>query len=218
MESEHSRGVFLDVVMNSKKPPGSQPELKREESRATITNEVELESARRLTIEPMDDSDLLALANERSDKLPPPTFTSTLPAATPSTAPVLRPSRSIMGALEVMRSRMQLDDFSGALELARAILKRDDQNKEALLVAATCEESLERMYCARIGSLERAPRVLVTAEQIRWLSIDHRAGFLLSLMDGEVTFENLLDLSGMARLDALQLLSELLEHDIIAVK
>ena len=37
---------------------------------------------------------------------------------------------------------------------------------------------LIQMYTARIGPLDRVPMVMVAREQLRWLSIDHRAGFL----------------------------------------
>ncbi len=204
--------------MTSKKSPSTLPPPSRlAHTRTTLTNEVELERARVLSIDEGGD-DLLSLANHHS-KGPvaqAPLAVSTLPPTTPSQGPlVARPSRPIQGALEVMRSRVQLDDFTGALELARAILKRDTSNTEAKDVVLICEARLERMYRARIGPLERAPRVLVSGEQLKWLSLDHRAGFLLSMIDGLVTFENLLDLSGMPRMDALQLLADLIENDII---
>ena len=44
---------------------------------------------------------------------------------------------------------------------------------------------------------DRVPVVMVAREQLRWLSIDHRAGFLLSHVDGVSSLEMILDVSGM---------------------
>ena len=59
--------------------------------------------------------------------------------------------------------------------------------------------------------------VAVPSEQIRWLSLDHRSGFLLSLVDGTSSVEELLDISGMAKLDALRILYTLREERVIAL-
>ena len=55
--------------------------------------------------------------------------------------------------------------------------------------------------CTRRGSARSiaCPMVLVPRTQLRWLSIDHRAGFVLSLIDGSSTLEMILDVCGMPR-------------------
>jgi hypothetical protein len=73
------------------------------------------------------------------------------------------------------------------------------------------------MYLARLGSPTQVVRVAVPSDQIRWLSLDHRAGFLLSLIDGRSTIEEILDISGMPRLDALRILYGLLDQRAIAL-
>ena len=74
------------------------------------------------------------------------------------------------------------------------------------------------MYAARLAPLDRAPIVVVPRAQMRWLSIDHRAGFVLSLIDGQSTVETILDVSGMPKLDALRILHELVQQKIVAFK
>jgi hypothetical protein len=74
------------------------------------------------------------------------------------------------------------------------------------------------MYAAKLAPLNRSPVVVVPRSQMRWLSIDHRAGFVLSLIDGSVSVETVLDLSGMPRLDALRILHELVQQRIVALK
>jgi hypothetical protein len=60
--------------------------------------------------------------------------------------------------------------------------------------------------------------VMVPREQLRWLSIDHRAGFLLSHVDGVSSLEMILDVSGMPTLDALKILCELAQQRVISFR
>ncbi len=66
--------------------------------------------------------------------------------------------------------------------------------------------------------MDRVPVVMVATEQLRWLSIDHRAGFLLSHIDGVSSLEMILDVSGMPLLDALKILCELVQQRVITLR
>jgi len=59
------------------------------------------------------------------------------------------------------------------------------------------------------------PRVVVGPEEILWLNIDHRGGFLLSQIDGSLTVDDLYALSGMGRMETAKILAELLEAGVI---
>src|SRR5439155_22020444 len=96
-----------------------------------------------------------------------------------------------------MRDRVSLGDYTGALEIAESILQIDPVNTDAIQCADECRMTLQQMYTARIGPMDRVPVVMVPREQLRWLSIDHRAGFLLSHIDGVSSLEMILDVSGM---------------------
>jgi len=87
-----------------------------------------------------------------------------------------------------MRDRFALGDYSGALVMAESLLEENPAHTEALEYAESCRTMLTKMYTARIG---RSTRALVrgAARQLRWLSIDHRAGFVLSLVDGVSSLE-----------------------------
>lgn len=71
---------------------------------------------------------------------------------------------------------------------------------------------------ALLGPLDRVPVVLVAREQLRWLAIDHRAGFVLSLVDGVSTASTILDVSGMPEAEALRILAELVQQDIVGLR
>jgi hypothetical protein len=137
------------------------------------------------------------------------------PEATPEPFPLSRPQAST----EVldMRDRYRAGDFTGALVVAEALLEANPNDEEAQRCHVRCTETLSQMYMARLGSPTQAVRVVVPNDQIRWLSLDHRAGFLLSLVDGSSTIEELLDISGMPRLDALRILYGLLDQRVIAL-
>jgi hypothetical protein len=121
-------------------------------------------------------------------------------------------------SLKDMRDRFSLGDYTGALELAETVLRSDPVNEAALECAEECRNKLIQMYTARIGPLDRVPTVMVATEQLRWLSIDHRAGFLLSHIDGVSNLEMILDVSGMPLLDALKILCELVQQRVITMR
>jgi hypothetical protein len=117
-----------------------------------------------------------------------------------------------------MNDRVSLGDYSGALAIAEKLLETDPKNRAVNECAENCRNVLRQMYTARIGPLEKVPIVMVPRDQLRWLSIDHKAGFVLSLVDGVSSVEMILDVSGMQELDALRILSELAQQRIISFR
>ncbi|MDW8250942.1 MAG: hypothetical protein RMJ98_16735 [Myxococcales bacterium] len=116
-----------------------------------------------------------------------------------------------------MRDRFALGDFSGSLKAAEALLTISPGNAEAQRFVESCQGRLRGMYEAKLGSLAGVPRVILPPDQVRWLSLDHRAGFLLSCIDGHSSVEDILDVSGMPAIDALRILHDLLVQKVIAV-
>lgn len=117
-----------------------------------------------------------------------------------------------------LRDRYAVGDFTGAHEIAEAILADDPNNSEALRFRESCRDVLIQMYTARLGSIDQVPRLAIPTAELQWLSLDHRAGFLLSCVDGRSTVEEILDVSGMPKLDALRILYTLLQQQIIDVR
>jgi hypothetical protein len=117
-----------------------------------------------------------------------------------------------------MHERFALGDYTGALELAELILADDSTNLDAAECSENCRTVLENMYSARLGPPGGVPFVVVPNAHMRWLSMDHRAGFVLSLIDGKSTLDTILDLCGMPRLDALHILHDLVQQKVVAVK
>jgi hypothetical protein len=200
----------------------------------TLTNEVELEQARVASSSRSDppgvERSALSIADARSPSSPKvdsvapgrslsPTSieAAVLGAIGASPAPEIT-ERTIEDPIAEMRERFSLGDYTGALEMAELILAEEPGNLEAAECGENCRSVLENMYAARLGPLDRVPMVVVPRTQMRWLSMDHRAGFILSLIDGSSSVDMILDVCGMPKLDALRILHELVQQKIVAFR
>ena len=115
------------------------------------------------------------------------------------------------------RRRYQLHDFAGAIEVLDVMPAEAPQAEEARNVIASSRRNMLKMYESKIGDFDQVPRVLISNEEIIWLNLNHRAGFILSQIDGAVTYEDIISLSGMPRLDTVEILSQLLKDRVIGV-
>lgn len=116
------------------------------------------------------------------------------------------------------RELLALNDFSGALELLGKILLRKPNDRDALAMHDICEQNLTLMYESKLGSMEARPSVAIPPDEIIWLNLDPRAGFVLAQIDGEVSFEDLYAICGLKRLDTARILCELLEQGVVSVQ
>jgi len=116
------------------------------------------------------------------------------------------------------RELVALNDFSGAMELLAKILARRPQEEEAQKLHALCEENLTQMYESKLGAMDRIPAVVLPPDEIIWLNLDPRAGFVLAQIDGTVTFEDLYAICGLHRLDTARILSQLLEEGVVSAE
>jgi hypothetical protein len=233
-----------DAPTNRPPPPAAavpdfEPATARSE-RVTLTNEVELERARAQSAiaHPPPRAatpSILSIANahapsspnvervEATDPAPPRNLSpssieSAVRGAIGGSAPPEITERTIEDPISEMRERFSLGDYTGALEMAELILADMPENAQAAECAENCRTVLENMYAARLGPLDRIPMVIVPRGQMRWLSMDHRAGFVLSLIDGSSSVEMILDVSGMPKLDALRILHELVQQKIVSFR
>ena len=166
---------------------------------------------------------LLALANHRAPLLTPPRVPAvTLPSSTTPEAAAKAGGANVRvvhaDPVVEMQERFALGDYSGALVMAESMLEENPTHPEAREYAESCRSVLQQMYTARIGPLHRVPVVDVARDQLRWLSIDHRAGFILSLVDGVSSLEMILDVCGMPPLDALRTLYELVQQHVVSIQ
>ncbi|MEM8609439.1 MAG: hypothetical protein AAGF92_20220 [Myxococcota bacterium] len=158
--------------------------------------------------------DAWVIDRDRRSLPPPPTAQSPSPSSPP---PVLEVDENAPEE-EVHREiadRFALGDFAGALSAAELQLGRDPDDAEAKRYAKSSRERLETRYATRIGSLEYIFNASVPRAKIKWLGLDPQAAFLLSLVDGQTTVSEVLDICQMGRLEALRVFTELLDAKAI---
>ena len=129
--------------------------------------------------------------------------------------PAAQPRSDVEVWMEGARELFALGDFSGSLEMIEKILKVDPNHKEAWEYLRQNESTLIAMYESKLGSLSNVPRLAIKPEEVMWLNLDHRAGFLLAQIDGIVNYEELFALSGLPRLDTAKILATLLSDGVI---
>ena len=117
--------------------------------------------------------------------------------------------------MEGARELFALGDFSGSLEMIERILRVDATHAEARAYLRQNESTLVAMYESKLGALGTRPRLAIHAEEVMWLNLDHRAGFLLAQIDGTVSYEDLFALSGLPRLDTARILASLVAEGVI---
>lgn len=127
------------------------------------------------------------------------------------------PNDELKSLLEGARDLFELADFSGSLELVEKALALRPDCEEAKEYQVRNQETLVQMYESKLGRMDRVPAVAVAPDEVVWLSLDNRTGYLLSQIDGTVSFEDLYALSGMSRLETSRILARLVEEGIIVV-
>ena len=120
--------------------------------------------------------------------------------------------------LDEARVLVASGDEAGALAVAEGILRKDPSNFVARMVAEECHRVLVSRYSKRLGSVRRIPQIAMSPEQLGKLSLDHRVGFLLALVDGASPIETILDISAMPAPDVLRIFVELYERGVIAFR
>ena len=125
------------------------------------------------------------------------------------------PPGDVASWMDGARELFALGDFSGSLEMIERILRVDPTHAEARAYLRQNESTLVAMYESKLGALGTRPRLAIHAEEVMWLNLDHRAGFLLAQIDGVVSYEDLFALSGLPRLDTARILASLVAEGVI---
>ncbi len=137
-----------------------------------------------------------------------------------SDSKITHPPRSqkdeVKAILRGARDLLELDDHTGAMELIvkAQTIAPDDPDVQAMRERS--EKTLLNMFESKLGKLETIPRVLLKDDEIIWLNLDHRAGFVLAQIDGTVSFDDLFSVSGMSRIDTARILAQLVEEGVIS--
>ena len=123
-----------------------------------------------------------------------------------------------LAPLDEARMLLEAGDEPAALAIAEGILRRTPSNAPARQIAEACERALAAKYTAQLGSLARVPKLAVPVEKLVSLSLDHRAGFLISFVDGSSSVSTIIDMSGMPPSEVLRTFIDLKEGGVISLR
>jgi hypothetical protein len=200
----------------------SQDETEPQSGRTTVTNVAELEEARRRSAESAE-SGRFSSVPVRFSSVPsdprtplPSSIEGAIGAAIEAMAGPTLTERAIDDPFVEMHAYLESGDHAQALELAELILADDPANQEARECRQRCRALLEKRYARSLGPLDRTPLVTPAGRGRDVQAIDHRAKFLLSMVDGAASLEEIVEGCGMPRLDALRILHELVVTGVIA--
>jgi tetratricopeptide (TPR) repeat protein len=209
---------YLSLVRGSGPAPapgrgGEQPRASaaapaREEPHAPSPWDDGPAPAAAFVLDPSGGLDLRAVA-EKSDLRP------LVPDAARSPVPPPAARDDVNVWMQAARELHALGDFTGSLELIEKILQIDPSHAQAREYLAQNESTLIAMYESKLGSLHAVPRLAIKPEEVMWLNLDHRAGFLLAQIDGSVDYESIFALSGLPRLDTARILATLVQDGVI---
>jgi len=113
---------------------------------------------------------------------------------------------------------IQRAEWEAALDLLRG---RSDSQPTALEYEATLEivrSRLLRRYTQRVGNLDRIPVLKDEARDLTSYDLPPDAGFVLSLIDGQTAVADLISLSGMDAFEALRIVGNLLDSEILEMR
>ncbi|WNG48619.1 hypothetical protein F0U60_34290 [Archangium minus] len=137
------------------------------------------------------------------------------PVAARAVTPAPVPVATLLQGVEELLS---LGDVSSAMELLRKVEQMAPGHPLLTAARERCVRQQQAALEAKLGDLKRVPMLKLRMAELMKLSLDPRAGFLLSRIDGRLSFEALFSVSGMSRPDTIQVLARLLDQDIITIR
>lgn len=122
--------------------------------------------------------------------------------------------------LEEAEQLLESDNYESARDLVQSVLDRNPESDKARELLDEIEDEQSTNLADQLGSLEDVPTQNVAMNELDLSSadLDHRCGYVLSLIDGRITFEDILEISSMSRQETLELLVEMRREDIIDVR
>ncbi|ATB26731.1 hypothetical protein [Melittangium boletus] len=130
----------------------------------------------------------------------------------------LEGSREVSTLLVGVEELLALGDVTSALELLRKAEECDPADERLAAARGRCENAQRAALEARLGDTRQVPLLKLRMAELMKLSLDARMGFLLSRIDGLLSYEALFSVSGMSRLETMRVLVQLLDQDVILTR
>ena len=128
-----------------------------------------------------------------------------------------RPHPAVGALVRDAQQLLRGSDFEGALDLYQRAASLDPARIELEGYVDLLRSRLVKSYRERIGDPARVPKLLVPPAQVTRFNLPADAGFVLSMIDGRTSFEELLSVTGMGPFEALRIFARLLDAGIVGV-
>jgi tetratricopeptide (TPR) repeat protein len=119
----------------------------------------------------------------------------------------------VVDALELFRK----GDAQESLELFETLARENPERMEIQGYFELVRSHLFGYYRERIADASRVLTVKITPEEIMRFNLPANAGFVLSMVDGNTSVNEILALSGMDPFEAIRVVNNLLEAGIVEV-
>ncbi len=126
--------------------------------------------------------------------------------------------RRVSALIDRATSLMRDGNFVRAVVAVDLALQEDPESAAAQKLIHRHRDLLLEIYCEYIGDLEQVPALAVPMHELKLHEINHRAAFLLSRIDGALSYEEVLDICGMSRLEAFRHLARLVLQGVLEVR
>ncbi len=127
------------------------------------------------------------------------------------TGPVPDPEQELTTLLQGVEELLRLGDVASAQELLARAEQLVPGDPRLAPPRARCEQALRASLEAKLGDPRRVPRMAMRPQELMKLSLAPQEGFVLSRIDGRISYEALFSVSGMPRMETLRALAHLLE-------
>jgi hypothetical protein len=137
-------------------------------------------------------------------------------AGAPAEEPIEERTRRRIGALCERAMAWNLaEDFDSAVTAVDLALSEDPGSALAQKLLHRNRETILTVFQNYLGPHERQPHLVRQLQELSNEAINPRAAFLLSRIDGILTIEEILDVSGMPRLEAYRYLCQLFLRGVL---
>ncbi|HEY5936299.1 MAG TPA: hypothetical protein VIU61_16725 [Kofleriaceae bacterium] len=126
-----------------------------------------------------------------------------------------RTRRRITSLFERASTWQQAGDFEGAVAAVDLALAEDPNSALAQKLIHRHRDVVMAVLTSFLGNLERIPVLARPLHELANAPISPRAAFLLSRVDGILSLEEILDVSGMPRIEAMRYLCQLFLRGIL---
>lgn len=118
--------------------------------------------------------------------------------------------------LAAVRACVVRGDYAAAIEFGEVLLEEHPESAALREAVETAHELQLHEWIVTLGGMHHVPRLRASAEELTSLPLDPREAFVLSLVDGAATIEEIIDMAGMTEDEVLGDLAALAKQGVLS--